>query len=79
MGFFATLFYAAIEPNRVVPLKIGTVNMPERATVSVFVYILSFVISIMLLTLMVSLCGIDFKTSMAAVMACITNVGVGSV
>ena len=33
----------------------------------------------MLLTLMVSLCGIDFKTSMAAVMACITNVGVGSV
>ncbi|MBQ8671091.1 MAG: TrkH family potassium uptake protein [Alphaproteobacteria bacterium] len=78
-AFLQRYFMLAIEPNRVVPLKIGTVNMPERATVSVFVYILSFVISIMLLTLMVSLCGIDFKTSMAAVMACITNVGVGSV
>jgi len=78
-AFLQRYFVLATEPNRVVPLKIGSANMPEKVTVSVFVYLLSFIISIMVLTLLVSLCGIDFKTSIAAVMACITNVGVGSV
>ena len=72
-------FMLAVEPNRVIPLKIGTANMSEKVTMSVFVYVFSFIVSIMILTLFVSLCGIDFKTSIAAVMACITNVGVGSV
>ena len=46
---------------------------------SVFVYIFSFLICMTLLTLLLSICGLDFKIAMATVSACITNVGVGSV
>ena len=78
-AFLRKYFLSAIEPNRVIPLKIGQINMPEKVTMSVFVYIFSFLISMAVLTILVSACGIDFRTSVAAVTACITNVGVGAV
>ena len=78
-AFLRKYLLSAIEPNRVIPLKIGKVNMPEKVTMSVFVYVFSFLISLMGLTLIVSACGLDFRTSLAAVTACITNVGVGSI
>ena len=78
-AFLRKYLLSAIEPNRVIPLKIGNVNMPEKVTMSVFVYVFSFLISLMGLTLIVSACGLDFRTSLAAVTACITNVGVGSI
>ncbi|MBP5215150.1 MAG: potassium transporter TrkH, partial [Alphaproteobacteria bacterium] len=43
-----------------------------------FVYIFSFLISLALMTAIISLCGYDFATSLSAVAACITNVGLGS-
>lgn len=78
-AFLHKYFLSAVEPNRVIPLKIGEVNMPEKVTMSVFVYIFSFLICMTLLTLLLSICGLDFKIAMATVSACITNVGVGSV
>lgn len=78
-AFLRKYFLSAIEPNRVIPLKIGQVNMPEKVTMSVFVYIFSFLICLALLTVLLSACGLDFKTAVAAVTACITNVGVGSI
>ena len=78
-AFLRKYFLSAIEPNRVIPLKIGQINMPEKVTMSVFVYIFSFLICLALLTVCVSICGLDFRTSVAAVTACITNVGVGSI
>ena len=46
---------------------------------SVFVYVFSFLISLVVMTVVVSACGLDLRTSLAAVTACITNVGVGSI
>lgn len=78
-AFLRKYLLSAIEPNRVIPLKIGKVNMSEKVTMSVFVYVFSFLICLALLVLAVSACGLDFKTAMAVVTACIGNVGVGSV
>lgn len=78
-AFLRKYFLTAIAPHRIMPLKIGDINMPEKATMSVFVYILSFVLCLAALTVILSLCGIDFQLSLAAVTACISNTGVGSV
>jgi trk system potassium uptake protein TrkH len=77
-AFLKKYLLTAIEPNRVIPLKIGASNMSEKITMSVFVYIFSFLISLALMTAIISLCGYDFATSLSAVAACITNVGLGS-
>ena len=68
-----------VEPNRVIPLKVGTINPTQNVITSVFVYVFSFIISMLLIGVAVSLCGVDFNTSLAASVACMTNVGVGSV
>jgi trk system potassium uptake protein TrkH len=78
-AFLRKYMLSAIEPNRVVPLKIGEISASEKVTMSVFVYLFLFIICVMFLAVVVSLCGVDFNTSLAAVVACMTNVGVGSV
>ena len=78
-AFFKKYFIAAVNPHRVVPLKIGSINMSEKVGVSVFIYVLAFIVCLMVLTLVVSMTGLDLNTSLAAVTACITNVGAGSV
>ena len=78
-AFLRKYLLSAAEPNRVVPMKIGAVNVSEKVTMSVFVYLFAFLISLLLLTLFVSLTGVDFSTSLSAVLACITNVGAGAV
>ena len=78
-AFLRKYLLSAVSANRVIPMKIGTVNISEKVSMSVFVYLFSFIISLLILTLLVSLTGIDFQTSFAAVLACITNVGIGAV
>lgn len=78
-AFLRKYLLSAIEPHRIVPLKIGNINAPEKITTSVFVYVFSFIICWFGLSVIVSLMGINFQTSIAAVTACITNVGVGSI
>ena len=78
-SFLRKYTISAVEPNRVTLLKIGSLNMPEKATMSVFVYVFAFMISLLVLTVLVSVCGLDLRTSLAAVTACITNVGVGAI
>ena len=78
-AFLRKYMLSAIEPHRVVPLKIGKVNASDKITTSVFVYIFSFVICLFALSLLVSLLGVNFQTAIASVTACITNVGVGSI
>ena len=79
LAFFKKYFLSAIEPSRVVPLKVGEVSTDEKVSLSVFVYVLSFILCLMFLTIVVSFCGVDFSTAFASVVACITNTGVGSV
>lgn len=76
--FLRKYLLMSIEPNRVMSLKIGEANTSEKVTMSVFVYVFAFLISLALITVCISFCGYDFMTSAAAVTACITNVGVGA-
>ncbi len=78
-AFLRKSLLTAIDSNRIIPLKIGAMNLSEKVALSVFVYLFSFFICLILITLVVSLCGTDFATSLAAVSACITNVGMGAV
>lgn len=78
-AFLRKSLLTSINANRIIPLKIGVVNLSEKVSLSVFVYLFSFFISLILLTLIVSLCGVDFTTALASVAACITNVGMGAV
>lgn len=78
-AFLRKYILSMIEPNRVIPLKVGHINPSENVVTSVFVYILSFILSIVFLSVAVSLCGVEFSTALAATLACMTNVGVGSV
>ena len=68
-----------VEPNRIIPLKVGNINPSQNVVTSVFVYVFSFIISMLLIGVAISLNGVDFSTSLAASVACMTNVGVGSV
>ena len=68
-----------VEPNRIIPLKVGTINPTQNVITSVFVYVFSFIISMLLIGVVISLNGVDLSTSLAASVACMTNVGVGSV
>lgn len=78
-AFLRKYILSMIEPNRVIPLKVGHINPSENVVTSVFVYILSFILSLVFLSVAVSLCGVEFSTALAATLACMTNVGVGSV
>lgn len=78
-AFLKKYILSAIEPHRIVPLKIGNINASEKIMTSVFVYVFSFIVCLVALSLSVSLFGVNFQTAIASVTACITNVGVGSI
>lgn len=78
-AFLKKYFLSAIEPSRVVPLKVGEISADESVSLSVFVYVMSFILCLIFLTVVVSFCGVDFLTAFTSVVACITNTGVGSV
>lgn len=63
------------EPNRMVPLKVGKINVSSVAANSVVIFFMAYFFSIAILTAVVSLCGVDFLTAFSAVINCITNVG----
>ena len=63
------------EPNRLLPLKVGKINVSSKAASSVLVFFTAYFFSIAVLTFAVSLCGVDFMGAFGAVVSCITNVG----
>ncbi len=63
------------EPNRMVPLKIGKINVNSAVGHSVMVFFAAYFFSIVVLTSAVSLCGIEFENALGMVLSCITNVG----
>ena len=70
-------FISTTEPNRLVPLKIGSSVVSSQVANSVFTFFVIYFLSIMGLTILISLSGIDFLTSFSAVISCITNSGPG--
>ena len=67
----------ATEPNRVVPIKIGNLTTNGSIVSSVFVFMSAFMGTMVILTVLTALTGLDFSTAFSAVVACITNSGPG--
>ncbi|MBQ9235336.1 MAG: TrkH family potassium uptake protein [Alphaproteobacteria bacterium] len=75
---FAQLKRAIIttcEPNRMLPLKIGKINVSSAVGNSVLIFFAAYFFSIAGLTVAVSLYGQDFMSALGLVVTSITNVG----
>lgn len=77
---FASLkraFITTTEPNRMVPIKIGSSIVNSAVANSIFIFLAAYSLSVIVLTLLAALTGLDFATAFSAVIACITNSGPG--
>ncbi len=72
-------FINTTEPNRMVSLKIGKSLISPQVASSIFIFLAAYSLSVIVLTLLVALNGVDFATSFSAVIACITSAGPGVV
>ncbi len=76
-SYFHKMLISAIEPNRVVPIKVGEVSVSESVISSVFLYVFLFIISIAGTAVILNFIGYDFTTSVSAAIASVTNTGPG--
>ncbi len=76
-SYFHKMMVSAIEPNRVVPIKVGEVSVNENVINSVFLYVLLFFVSIGITAVILNFLGYDFTTSVSAAIASVTNTGPG--
>lgn len=68
---------SASEPSRVLPVKVDEKPVGDGIISSVYIYLSAFFITAVVGILLISASGVDIWTSIAAVSACITNVGPG--
>lgn len=66
-----------IEPNRIVPVKIGRLASDNQLVNSVLIFLSAYTFSVVILTVLVAISGVEFDTAFGAVIACITNSGPG--
>lgn len=64
-------------PTAINPLKIGRIVIPSEIILSVLGFIFVYFMSIVALTLLLILSGLDFVSSFTAIIACINNAGPG--
>lgn len=69
----------AVDPNRVVPVKVKQYTMDPGIISSVLVFVMSFFGVIMAVALLLAFTGLDFATAFSAAVAVVTNVGPGVV
>lgn len=67
----------ATEPNRVMPVKIGSITTDGSIISSVFVFFSAFMVSIAVLTCLIAAAGYDLEIAFSSVVACVTNSGPG--
>lgn len=77
MAFLKKHFIKAVSPHQVTVMKAGDKVIDDAITSSVFALIFSFILAILFFTLVVSLSGVDFLTSLSAVVSTITSAGAG--
>lgn len=66
-----------MHPNAVIPAKLGKNVISSRIIFSVVVFLFVYIASIVLMTLMLTLSGLDAITAISAAVACINNLGPG--
>lgn len=74
-SFLKQAVIMAIEPKRMVVLKIKKFVIDGQVVASVMIFVTMFFATAGVLVLLLALSGVDATTSMAAVFGCITNVG----
>lgn len=67
----------SVDPNRVVPVKIGQANTDKTVVNSVIFFIVAYLFCLVCLTLAVALSGYDFFTALGVVLSNMTNTGPG--
>lgn len=67
----------ATDPNRVMPVKIGSLTASNAVIASVFVFFAGYMVGIAVLSVLVALTGQPFEIAFSSVIACITNSGPG--
>lgn len=75
VAFLRQAMILAIEPKRMLVLKIKQFVIDNQIVVSVMIFVTLFFATSAFLILLITLSGVDAATAMAAVMGCITNVG----
>jgi trk system potassium uptake protein len=66
-----------VHPSAVAPVRIGGRPIPERVGNSVLAFIFLYFMTATLLTFVLLLTGLDFQSSLGAVLASVNNTGVG--
>jgi trk system potassium uptake protein TrkH len=66
-----------VHPQAVTPLRIGGHVLPNRMVFSVLAFIFLYFITIVALTFVMLISGLDFVTAFSAVVACINSAGPG--
>ncbi len=66
-----------IHPNIVNPMKIGGAVIPNKVVLAVLGFIFVYFISVVTMTFALMASGLDFISSLSAVIACINNAGPG--
>jgi len=69
--------FTLVHPQAVAPLKIGGQVVPNRVVYSVLAFIFLYFMTIVILTLAMLVSGLDFISSLSAIIACINNAGPG--
>ncbi len=77
LAFLRKSLTIATDPNRVLPIKVGSLTVSNAVVSSVFVFFAGYMLSIAALSVLVALSGLSFETAFSAVIACITNSGPG--
>ena len=70
-------FLRLLHPSAINPMKIGDLVVPNNIVLSVLGFIFLYFMSVVTLTFMLLISGLDFLTAFSAVLACINNVGPG--
>ena len=68
---------AIMHPNAVIPAKLGRNVVENRVILAVLVFLFVYAASIVLMTLTLTLSGLDVITAFSAAVACINNLGPG--
>ena len=66
-----------VHPNMVRPLKVGGAVIANRVVFAVLAFVFLYFMSIVTLVFVQLASGLDFMTSLSAILACINNAGPG--
>ncbi len=66
-----------VHPNLVQPLKVGGVVIANRVVFAVLAFVFLYFMSLVALVLVMLASGLDFMTSLTAILACLNNAGPG--